>query len=40
MESIGLSIHYLTRLKQIQFDKDGLREIDRVIADYDAAVSL
>ena len=40
MESIGLSIHYLTRLKQIQFDKDGLQEIDRVIADYDAAVSL
>ena len=39
MESIGLSIHYLTRLKQIQFDKDGLQEIDRVIAEYDAAVS-
>ena len=39
LESIGLSIHYLTRLKQIQFDKDGLQEIDRVIAEYDAAVS-
>ena len=38
LDSIGLSIHYL-RLKQIQFDKDGLQEIDRVIAEYDAAVS-
>ena len=36
----GLSIHYLTRLKQIQFDKDGLQEIDSVIAEYDAAVLL
>ena len=40
MEGIGLSIHHLTRLKQNQFDKDGLQEIDRVIAEYDAAVSL
>ena len=39
LENIGLSIHYLKRLKQIQFDKDGLQEIDRVIAEYDAAVS-
>ena len=39
LDSMGLSIHYLTRLKQIQFDKDGLQEIDRVIAEYDAAVS-
>ena len=29
IESIGLSIHYLTRLKQIQFDKKGLQEIDQ-----------
>ena len=39
LENIGLSIHYLTRLKQIQFDKDGLQEIDRVIAEYNASVS-
>ena len=39
LNSIGLSIHYLIRLKQIQFDKDGLQEIDRVIAEYDEAVS-
>ena len=39
LNSIGLSIHYLTRLKQIQFDKAGLQEIDRVISEYDAAVS-
>ena len=39
LDSMGLSVHYLTRLKQIQFDKDGLKEIDRVIAEYDAAVS-
>ena len=38
MESIGLSIHYLTRLKQIQFDKEGLQEIDRVILEYSLAV--
>ena len=39
LDSMGLSISYLIRLQQIQFDKDGLQEIDRVIAEYDEAVS-
>jgi uncharacterized protein YecT (DUF1311 family) len=39
LNKIALSIHYLTRLKQIQFDADGLKAIDDVIADYASAVS-
>jgi uncharacterized protein YecT (DUF1311 family) len=39
LDSIALSIHYLTRLKQIQFDADGLKAIDAVIDEYASAVS-
>ena len=34
LDKIALSIHYLKRLEQIQFDPDGLKEIDRVIVEY------
>ena len=39
LNNIALSIHYLNRLKKIQFDADGLKAMDEVIADYHDAVS-
>jgi uncharacterized protein YecT (DUF1311 family) len=39
LDSIALAIHYLTRLKEIQFDGPGLHQIDAVIQNYKKAVS-
>ena len=35
---IGLSLHYLTRLNNIELNRSGLPEIDRVISEYSLAV--
>ena len=39
IQSIGLSIHYLKRLREIQLDKEGLKLIDSVILEYKQSLS-